>query len=81
MKHLIWCKGILKTFDKKVTKVETNPTEGDVVENKADENLSKTEKDVAFQNKSLRDEETRRISQTTSQDRPRKLGENDAIGL
>ena len=57
------------------------PTEANVVENKTDENLSKTKKDVSLQNKSLSDEETRRIPQTTSQNRPRKLGENDAIGL
>lgn len=57
------------------------PTEANVVENKTDENLSKTEKYVSLQNKSLSDEETRRNPQTTSQNRPRKLGENDAIGL
>ena len=57
------------------------PTEANVVENKTDENLSKTEKYVSLQNKSLSDEETIRNPQTTSQNRPRKLGENDAIGL
>ena len=42
--------------------------------------MSKTEKDVALPNNSLSDEETRRISQTTIQNSPRKLGENDASG-
>lgn len=51
-----------KSTEEEATKVETNPIEGDVVENKTDENLSKTEKDVALQNNSLSDEETRRIS-------------------
>ena len=68
----------VKTQDDTQTK---KPTEANVVENKTDENLSKTEKYVSLQNKSLSDEETIRNPQTTSQNRPRKLGENDAIGL
>lgn len=51
------------------------------VENKSSKDLSKSEKDVSLQSKSSEYENSRRNSQGTGRNRPKKLGENDAIGL
>lgn len=51
------------------------------VGNKSSKDLSKSEKDVSLQSKSSEYENSRRNSQGTGRNRPKKLGENDAIGL